>query len=67
MKLITHMSYVLHVENVFFTHIMFKGNVTCLHKITLQDVIICIKIMAVVLRTLEYIHLVSRLSIAMMN
>ena len=46
------MNYVLRVENVFFTHTVFKGNVICLHKITLQDVIICIKIMAVVLGTL---------------
>jgi len=67
MKLIIHISYVLHVENVFFTHIMFKGDVICLHKITLQDVIIYIKIMAVVLGTLVYIHLVSRLSVAIMN
>lgn len=52
MKLITHMSYVLRVGNVFFTHIMFKGDVICLHKITLRDVITCIKIMAVVLGTL---------------
>jgi hypothetical protein len=66
MKLITHMSYVLHVENVLFTRIMFKGDVTCLRKITLQDVIICIKIMPVVLHTPVYIHFVSRLSIAMM-
>jgi hypothetical protein len=45
MNLVTRMSYVLHVENVFFTHIMLKG-----------DVNICIKIMAVVLGTLVYIH-----------
>lgn len=67
MKLITHMRYVLHVENVFFTHIMFKGDVTCLYKITLQDVIICIKIMAVVLRTPVHTHFVSRQSVATMN
>jgi hypothetical protein len=67
MKLITHMSYVLHVENVVFTHIMFKGDVICFNKITLQGVIICIKVMAVVLHTLVYIHLVSRLSLATMN
>jgi hypothetical protein len=36
-------------------------------RLTLQDVIICIKIMAVVLCTLMYIHLVSLLSLTMMS
>jgi hypothetical protein len=44
MKLITHMSYVPYVENVVSTHIMFKGDVICFNKITLQDIIICIKL-----------------------